>query len=103
MQDVFGLSCDPPRSRRPAGTAAAVPPRRFAYVAPMLGATVLTALILHLLADLAARLQADDPSGTLSVLMGVAAVLLTFLPLALLCAARARRAWLAALPGEGRR
>lgn len=94
MRDVFGMSCDPRPARTPA-----TPGRfhRFAYVAPTLAATVFTALILHLLVELGSRFDAGDPVGMLSVLLGMAAVLVTLMPFAVLYALRARRAWRADL------
>ncbi|WP_431860822.1 hypothetical protein [Azospirillum sp.] len=99
MRDVFGMSCDPRPARHPATGAGG---RRFGYVAPTLAATVIAALILHLLAELGSRLDADDPAGALSVLLGAAAVLVTLAPFAMLFALRARRAWLAGMAPDGR-
>ncbi|PWC85753.1 hypothetical protein TSH100_14300 [Azospirillum sp. TSH100] len=70
-------------------------------VGPLLGASVLGALILHLLADLVARLPASDALGALSVMVGMAVVLVTLLPFALLSVRRAQRAW-AGLQSYGR-
>lgn len=104
MQDVFGMSCEPRSTRYPASNHPALSggPRRFAYVAPTLAATVFAALILHLLVDLASRFDAGDPGGAVSVLLGVAAVLVTLMPFAVLFALRARRAWRAAMTPDGR-
>lgn len=104
MQDVFGMSCEPRSTRRPATNHPALSggPRRFAYVAPTLAATVFTALILHLLVDLASRFDAGDPVGAVSVLLGAAAVLVTLMPFAVLFALRARRAWLATMAPDAR-
>ncbi len=60
---------------------------------PLLAASVLGALILHLLAGLAARLPASDALGALSIMAGMAMVLVTLLPFALLSVRRAHRAW----------
>lgn len=98
MQDVFGMSCDPRSARHPVAGGA----RRFAFVAPTLAATVIAALILHLLVELGSRLGAGDPAGALSVVLGVAVVLVTLLPFAVLFAQRARRAWLAGMAPDGR-
>lgn len=104
MQDVFGMSCDPRPARLPTAPGGAVRrfARRFAYVVPTLAATVVTALILHLLVELGSRLDAGDPGGAVSVLLGVAAVLVTLLPFAVLFTARARRAWLAGMAHDDR-
>ncbi|WP_448189039.1 hypothetical protein [Azospirillum sp. sgz301742] len=99
MQDVFGTSCEPRSTRHPAMSGG---PRRFGYVAPTLAATVFAALILHLLAELASRLDAGDPAGAVAVLLGVAAVLVTLMPFAVLFALRARRAWLATMTPDAR-
>lgn len=64
-----------------------------ALVSPLLAASVLGALILHLLAGLAARLPASDALGALSIMAGMAMVLVTLLPFALLSVRRAHRAW----------
>jgi len=99
MQDVFGMSCDPRPARYPA-TSGGV--RRFGYLAPTMVATVIAALILHLMVELGSRFDADDPAGALSVLLGMAAVLVTLAPFAILFALRARRAWLAGMTPDGR-
>lgn len=64
-----------------------------ALVSPLVAASVLGALILHLLAGLAARLPASDALGALSIMAGMALVLVTLLPFALLSVRRAHRAW----------
>ncbi|WP_148219215.1 hypothetical protein [Azospirillum sp. B510] len=64
-----------------------------AVFGPLLAASVLGALILHLLAGLMARLLAADALGALSVMAGMVVVLVTLLPFALLSLGRARRAW----------
>ncbi|WP_146255391.1 hypothetical protein [Azospirillum sp. TSA6c] len=66
-----------------------------AVVGPLLGASVLGALILHLMASLVAQLPAADALGALSVMVGMAVVLVTLLPFALLSFRRAQRAWAA--------
>lgn len=66
-----------------------------AVVGPLLGASVLGALILHLMAGLIAQLPAADALGALSVMAGMAVVLVTLLPFALLSFRRAQRAWAA--------
>ncbi len=99
MQDVFRMSCEPRPARRPTTSGGS---RRFAYVVPTLAATVSTALILHLLVELASRLDAGDPAGAVSVMLGAAAVLVTLMPFAMLFALRARRAWLAAMTPDAR-
>ncbi|WP_395458283.1 hypothetical protein ACHMW5_30415 [Azospirillum melinis] len=71
-----------------------------AVVGPLLGASVLGALILHLMASLVAQLPAADALGALSVMVGMAVVLVTLLPFALLSFRRAQRAW-AATQGFG--
>ncbi len=60
---------------------------------PALSATVLTVFILHLLLDLASRLRLADLGGVLSILVGMAAVLVILLPFTLHCARRAQEAW----------
>ncbi|HYG91002.1 MAG TPA: hypothetical protein VD978_32640 [Azospirillum sp.] len=97
MQDVFGISCELQQVPPPAGGGNASS-HRFCYVAPTLAATVFAALILHLLAELASHLDPADPVGILSVLTGMAAVLMMLMPFTVLFALRARRAWLATLP-----
>lgn len=67
---------------------------------PLLGASVLGALILHLMAGLVAQLPAADALGALSVMAGMAVVLVTLLPFAVLSFRRAQRAW-AAIQGFG--
>lgn len=100
MQDVFGMPGDPRLARhRPTGGRAV---RRFAYVAPTLAATVVAALILHLLVEFGALFDAGDPAGAVSVLLGVAAVLVSLLPFAVLFAVRACRAWQAGMTPDGR-
>ncbi|WP_162487972.1 hypothetical protein [Azospirillum lipoferum] len=64
-----------------------------ALASPLVAASVLGALILHLLAGLAARLPASDALGALSIMAGMALVLVTLLPFALLSVRRAHRAW----------
>ena len=64
-----------------------------ALIGPLLATSVLGALILHLLAGLAARLPTSDALGALSVMAGMAMVLVTLLPFALLSVRRAHRAW----------
>lgn len=71
-----------------------------ALVGPLLGASVLGALILHLMASLVAQLPATDALGALSVIVGMAVVLVTLLPFTLLSFRRAQRAW-AAMQGFG--
>lgn len=71
-----------------------------AVVGPLLGASVLGALILHLMAGLVAQLPAADALGALSVMAGMAVVLVTLLPFAVLSFRRAQRAW-AAIQGFG--
>ncbi|WP_148294447.1 hypothetical protein [Azospirillum sp. B506] len=66
-----------------------------AVVGPLLGASVLGALILHLLAGLVARLPTSDALGALSVMAGSAVVLITLLPFTLLSLRRAREVWAA--------
>ena len=100
-QNAFGMSCRPPRRRwtrqtptqTPTQTSTGGRGRLPAYVAPGLTATVLVALILHLLAELASRLTFGDPAGALSVAVGMAAVLVILLPFTALCARRAHLAW----------
>lgn len=77
------------RSRR--GTFGLLP----GVVGPLLAVSVLGALILHLLAGLVARLPASDVLGALSVMVGMAVVLVTLLPFTLLSLRRAQRAWAA--------
>jgi len=91
MLDVFGTPYEPPRLRwmRPPRFLGRIP----RYMAPALSATVLAALILHLLVELTSRLTSDDPAGTLSVLLGVLAVLVILLPFTILCVRRAQAAW----------
>jgi len=103
MLDVYGSSCRPRRqgwgrkgwgqqewtqsgNRRILG-------RLPSYVSPAFSGTALAALILHLLAELASRLTLSDPAGAVSVLVGMAAVLVILLPFTLLCAKRAHVAW----------
>ncbi|MBY6261504.1 hypothetical protein EI613_06115 [Azospirillum sp. 412522] len=106
VRGVAGISYPAVRSGWVNGEAAAGsvtgsaerPVRRFpgllpAVVGPLLGASVLGALILHLLAGLMARLPASDALGALSVLVGMAVVLITLLPFAVLSVRRAQRAW----------
>lgn len=104
MQDVFGMSCEPRSTRRPATNhpASNGGSRRFAYVGPTLAATVFAALILHLLVELASRFDSGDPGGAVSVLLGAAAVLVTLMPFAVLFALRARRAWRATMTPDAR-
>lgn len=64
-----------------------------ALAGPVLGATVLGALILHLMAGLAARLPVSDALGALSIMAGMTVVLVTLLPFALLWVRRAQRVW----------
>lgn len=87
-----------------AAKSAEGPPRGFlgglpGVVGPLLGASVLGALILHLLAGLMARLPASDALGALSVMVGMAVVLVTLLPFTLLSVRRAQRAWAAMQSG----
>ncbi|MBP2297925.1 hypothetical protein [Azospirillum picis] len=74
-----------------------------AVVTSVFAATLLAALILHLLVGLAVRLPASDPLGALSVLGGMLVVLATLMPFALLWVRRAHGAWTAlqAAPGGG--
>lgn len=64
-----------------------------ALAGPVLGATVLGALILHLMAGLAARLPVSDALGAVSIMAGMTVVLVTLLPFALLWVRRAQRVW----------
>ncbi|WP_372398613.1 hypothetical protein ABMY26_18315 [Azospirillum sp. HJ39] len=64
-----------------------------ALAGPVLGATVLGALILHLMAGLAARLPVSDALGAVSIVAGMTVVLVTLLPFALLWVRRAQRVW----------
>lgn len=82
------------------GNDAAKPPRQTGAIAlltalagPLLAASVLGALILHLLAGLAARLPASDALGALSIMAAMAMVLVTLLPFTVLSVRRAHRAW----------
>lgn len=63
------------------------------YLSPAVGAALLALLILHLLVRLAARFTESDPVSALSVVVGMAAVLVMLLPFAVLCARRAQLAW----------
>lgn len=100
MQDVFGMSCDPRPARHAATDGAPRAGARLSCVGPMLAATVIVALLLHLLVEFVLRIDPDDPMGVLSVLLGIAVVLVTLLPFALLFAQRARLAWrIASAPG----
>jgi len=103
MQDVAGMVGVPGRNRwmraRPVGER-----RRVAsFVAPALAATVMAALILHLLTELALFLPLADPLGALSVLGGMSAVLVTLMPFTVLWARRAHRAWASGWPAPERR
>lgn len=105
MRDVFAMSCEPRPARFPATHGGSHRhghggPRRHGYVASTLAATVIAALILHLMTELLGRLDSADPAEMLSVLLGMAAVLATLLPFAVLFARRARTAWLASMPPE---
>jgi len=92
--DSFERSCRPGRqgwtrcdgNRRIMG-------RLPSYVSPAFSATALAALILHLLVELASRLTFSDPVGAVSVLVGMAAVLVVLLPFTILCVKRAHVAW----------
>ena len=64
-----------------------------ALAGPVLGATVLGALILHLMAGLVARLPVSDALGAVSIMAGMTVVLVTLLPFALLWVRRAQRVW----------
>lgn len=64
-----------------------------ALAGPVLGATVLGALILHLMAGLAERLPVSDALGAVSIMAGMTVVLVTLLPFALLWVRRAQRVW----------
>lgn len=103
MLDVFGPEAFETSSRarrrfwaKPAVASRARKGCLPSYASPAFSATALTALILHLMVDLASRLTLSDPAGMLSALVGMAAVLVTLLPFALLCARRAHAAWLRA-------
>lgn len=107
MLDVFGPDAFEPDAfkmssrsrRRPWEKPAAGKLRRGllpSYASPAFSATALTALMLHLMAELASRLTLSDPVTALSVLVGMAAVLVLLLPFTLLCAKRAHAAWVRA-------
>ncbi|MBP2311195.1 hypothetical protein [Azospirillum soli] len=100
MLDVFGPEAFETSSRarrrrwvKPVGVSRARKVRLPSYASPAFSATALTALILHLMVDLASRLTLSDPAGTLSALVGMGAVLVILLPFAVLCAKRAHAAW----------
>lgn len=99
MLDVYRTSWPPPRQRwirlarsdaRSDGPAARRPS---GFLSPALAATALAAVMLHLLASLAAHLASADAASAVTVLLGMAAVLVTLLPFTLLCARRAGEAW----------
>ncbi|HYH18165.1 MAG TPA: hypothetical protein VD995_06070 [Azospirillum sp.] len=93
MQDVFGISCPPLGNERNGRAGAEAVRRAPGYVAPALAATFFAALALHLLVEVAWRIDPADPAGLLSVAMGGAVVVVTLVPFAMLFAARARAAW----------
>ncbi|MCW2237584.1 uncharacterized membrane protein YhaH (DUF805 family) [Azospirillum canadense] len=66
--------------------------RTSGFLSPALTATALAAVMLHLLASLAAHLASADAASAVTVLLGMAAVLVTLLPFTLLCARRAGEA-----------
>ncbi len=98
MLDVYGTSCPPPRQRwtrvaRGDGRSDGHAVRRASgFLSPALTATALAAVMLHLLASLAAHLASADAASAVTVLLGMAAVLVTLLPFTLLCARRAGEA-----------
>lgn len=107
MLDVFGPDAFEPdafetssRSRRRSWAkpaAAKVRKGRLpSYASPAFSATALTALMLHLMVELVSRLTLSDPAAALSVLVGMAAVLVVLMPFTLLCAKRAHAAWVRA-------
>lgn len=97
MLDVYGTPCHPPRrdrwTRSVFRSAHGQCSRTAAYLLPGLTAIVLTALMLHLFVELAFRLSFADPVGAMSVIVGMAAVLVILLPFTVLCAQRAHGAW----------
>ncbi|MBP2226831.1 hypothetical protein J2847_000098 [Azospirillum agricola] len=95
MQNVAGMGCAPGRDRRPraGATGGRHAVGAVAFAGPALAAVVAAALTLHLLAELVFRLPDADPLGVLSLLAGMAAVLVTLMPFTLLWACRAQRAW----------
>lgn len=107
MQDVAGVACAPARARwtRTPPVAPRVARRRrvLSFAAPALAATVAAALLLHLLAELVRLMPAADPMGALSLLAGMAVVLVTLTPFTVLWARRAQHAWAAIWPVERRR
>ena len=66
--------------------------RSLGFVSHALTATVLAALILHLMTVLGGRLASADAAGVVSVIVGMAAVLVILLPFTILCARRAQEA-----------
>lgn len=66
--------------------------RSLGFVSPALTATVLAALILHLMTELGGRLASTDAGGVVSAVIGMAAVLVILLPFTILCARRAQEA-----------
>lgn len=93
MQDVFGMSCPPLRNDRNARTGAEAVRRAPGYVAPALASIFFAAFALHLLVEVARRIDPTDPAGLLSVAIGAAVVVVTLVPFAVLFAVRARAAW----------
>ena len=98
MQDVLAASCQPRRTgRTPRDARRASKARGFlhppAYVAHSVAAAFASALMLHLLVELAGLMDPADPAGLLTVAGGMAAVLVTLAPFAVAFAVRAQRAW----------
>lgn len=91
MLDVYGTSCPAARPRWSwrATTGETCGRRAPGFVAPALAAATLSALILHLLLTLGAHLGGADMAGALTVAAGMAMVLATLLPFALLSIRRA--------------
>ncbi len=101
MLDVHATSYPPRRrwarhsvaeSATGAANGARAVRRSLGFVSPALTATVLAALILHLMTVLGGLLASADAAGIVSVLIGMAAVLVILLPFTILCARRAQEA-----------
>ena len=97
MLDVHATSFPPQprwtRHTRTGGSIGAKAVRRCTgFVSSALTATVLAALILHLMTVLGGHLVSADAAGAVSVFIGMAAVLVILLPFTILCARRAQAA-----------
>lgn len=90
MPAVLPLSGTPPCPRT--GRRILPHPR---WVLPAVGILLVTALAVHILADLLGRAAAADPAGLLSIGIGIVAVSVVLTPVAVLSVARARAAWAA--------